>query len=69
MWTSTCLSQQVLEELLVVDTSHAADLRHPGLGGCVFIDEVDCDPDGQLAFHLLLLEAWKRRGKGKALRE
>lgn len=52
----TCLSEQLLEELLVVDARHAADLCYLGLGGRVSVDEVGCDADSQLSSQLLVLE-------------
>lgn len=52
----TRLSEQVLEELLVVDARHAADLRHLGLSRRVPVDEVGRDADSQLASQLLVLE-------------
>ena len=54
--TPTRLGEQLLEELLVVDTCYAADLRHLGLGGRVPVDEVGRDADGQLAPQLLVLK-------------
>lgn len=45
-----------MEELLVVDACHAADLRHLGLSRRVPVDEVGRDADSQLASQLLVLE-------------
>jgi len=45
-----------LEELLVIDAGHAADLCHLGLCGRVSVDEVGCDADSQLASQLLVLK-------------
>lgn len=55
-WLPTRLSEQVLEELLVVDACHAADLRYLGLSSRVSVDEVGCDADGQLSSQLLVLK-------------
>lgn len=53
----TRLSEQLLEELLVVDASHTADLRDLGLGSRVSVDEVGRDADSQLSSQLLVLKA------------
>lgn len=52
----TLLTQQLLEELLVVDPCYAADLRHLSLSSCFPVDKVGRDADGQLASQLLVLE-------------
>lgn len=60
----TCLREQVLEELLVVDARHAADLCYLALGCRVSVDEVGRDADCQLASQLLVLKTlmvWKIR--------
>lgn len=57
----TCLTEQLLEELLVVDPCHAADLLHLSLSSRFPVDEVGRDADGQLASQLLVLETWRRR--------
>lgn len=56
----TCLIVEALEELLVVDPGHAADLRHSSLFGRVPIDEVCRDSDSQLPSQFLPLESWRR---------
>lgn len=56
-WISTCLCEQLLEKLLVVDASHTADLCYLGLGSCVSVDEVGSYPDSQLTSQLLMLKA------------
>lgn len=55
--THTGLSEQILEELLVVDPRHATDFSHLGLGSRVPVDEVGRDADRQLAPQLLVLES------------
>lgn len=50
---------QLLEELLVVDASHPADLRHLDLGGRVAVNKVGRDADGQLASKLFPPEAYR----------
>lgn len=57
MWIITRLCEQLLEELLVVDAGHTADLFYLSLGGRVPVDEVCCDADSQLASKLFVLEA------------
>lgn len=52
----TCLAEQVLEELLLVDACHAADLCYLSLSSRFPVDEVGRDADGQLASQLLVLE-------------
>lgn len=52
----TCLTEQLLEERLVVDPCHAADLCDLSLSSCFPVDEVGRDADGQLASQLLVLE-------------
>lgn len=47
---------EVLEELLVVDSGHAADLSHLHLSPAVAVDEVGGDANGQLPTRLLPLE-------------
>lgn len=54
----TCVLPQVLEEPLVEDEGHAADLLHLGLGGGVPVFEVGCDGDGQLPSELLSSETF-----------
>lgn len=56
IWIPTRLSEQLLEELLVVDAGHTADLCYLGLSSRVFVDEVGCDADCQLASQLLVLK-------------
>lgn len=56
----TRVSEQVLEELLVVDPGHTTDLCYLGLSSRVPVDEVGCDANSQLASELLVLEACKR---------
>ena len=53
----TCGFSEVLEELLVEDERHAADLLHAGLRRRVPVDEVCRDGDGQLAPKLLACES------------
>lgn len=55
----TCFVVEVLEELLVVDPGHAADLSHLHLRPAVAVDEVGGDANGQLASHLLPLEIFR----------
>lgn len=45
----TCFFLQVLEEFLIEDEGHAADLLHLGLRRRVSVDEVGCDGDGQFS--------------------
>lgn len=52
----TRLTEQLLEELLVVDPCYTADLRHLSLSSCFPVDKVGRDADGQLASQLLVLE-------------
>ena len=52
----THLSVQLLEELLVVNASHTADLCYLSLLSRVSVDEVGCDADSQLASQLLMPE-------------
>lgn len=54
----TCFVVEVLEELLVVDAGHTADLGDLHLGPAVAVDEVGGDADRQLPTHLLPLEPW-----------
>ena len=54
IWTRTRLSEQLLEELLVVDASHTADLLHLGFFCRVSVDEVGRDADSQLSSQLLV---------------
>lgn len=56
IWIPTCLSEQILEELLVVDACHAADLCYLGLSSRVPVDEVGCDADSQLPSQLFMLK-------------
>ncbi len=56
IWIPTRLSEQVLEELLVVDPGHTADLCYLGLSSRVPVDEVGCDANSQLASQLLVLK-------------
>lgn len=56
MWIPTRLSEQLLEELLVVDAGHTADLCYLGLSGRVSVDKVCSDANSQLASQLLVLE-------------
>lgn len=56
-WIITRLSEQIMEELLVVDASHTADLCYFGLGCRVSVDKVRCDADSQLSSQLFVLEA------------
>lgn len=53
----TSLAKQILKELLVVDSCHAADLCYLSLSCCFPVDEVGGDTDGQLPSQLLVLEA------------
>lgn len=57
MWIPTRLSEQILEELLVVDAGHTADLCNLGLSGCVSVDKVCCDANSQFSSQLLVLES------------
>lgn len=57
MWIPTGISEQLLEELLVVDSCHATDLSDLGLSSRVPVDEVGRNADSQLAPHLLVLES------------
>lgn len=49
----TCCFSEVLEELLVEDESHPADLLNFGFCCCVPVDEVCSDGNGKLAPKLL----------------
>lgn len=62
---TTFLTEQLLEELLVVDACHAADLCYLSLCSRFPVDEVGRDADGQLASQLLVLETWQFRGRGR----
>lgn len=53
----TCLSVQLLEELLVVDACYATDLCYLGLSGRFSVDKVGCDADGQLPSQLFVFES------------
>lgn len=53
----TCGFEQTLEEALVVDPGHAADLGHLRLFHCAAIHKVDRDANGQLATHFSHCEA------------
>lgn len=61
----TRLGQQILEELLVIDAGHAADLWHFDLGCCVSVDEVGGDADSQLSSQLFALKTYKFEKKKK----
>lgn len=56
---------EVLEELLVEDERHAADLLHAGLGLRVPIDEVGGDGDRQLPAELLPRETLPNKNTWK----
>lgn len=58
MQISTCLIEQVLEELLVIDAGHTTDLCYLRLSSSVPVDEVGCDANSQLSSHLLVLKTW-----------
>jgi len=62
MLTLTGFLPQFLEEALVEDEGHAADLLHLGLRRRVPVLEVGGDGDGQLPTELLALEPWRRTG-------
>lgn len=55
--TLTCGFEQALEEALVVDPGHTADLRHLCLFHSASVHKVDCDANGQLATHFSNCEA------------
>lgn len=57
----TCGFPEVLEELLVEDERHAADLLHLGLRRGVPVDEVGRDGNGQLSPELLAPKPCKRQ--------
>lgn len=58
LWQAlTCGFEQTLEELLVVDSGHAADLGNLRLLHRPPVHEVGCDPDGQFATHFSDSEA------------
>lgn len=52
----TRLSEQLLEELLVVDTGHTTDLGYMGLSSRVSVNEVSCDANSQLPSQLFMLK-------------
>lgn len=55
----TCFVVEVLEEFLVVDASHSADLGHLHLSPAVVINKVGGDANGQFPTGLLPLKAWR----------
>lgn len=59
--SATCGLSEVLEELLVEDERHAADLLHLGLRRGVPVDEVGRDGNGQLSPELLAPKPCKRQ--------
>lgn len=53
----TCGFEQALEEALVVDPGHTADLRHLRLFHCSPVHKVGRDANGQFATHFPHCEA------------
>jgi len=56
IWIPTRLSEQILEELLVIDTGYTTYLSYLGLSCSVPVDEIGCDSDCQLSSELLMLK-------------
>lgn len=68
-WIPTRLSEQLLEELLVVYAGHTADFCYLGLSSRVSVNEVGCDANSQFASQLFMLKPcefgknWKKINK------
>lgn len=61
----TCGFEQALEEALIVDSGHAADLRHLRLLYSTSIHKVGRDANGQFATHFSDRETWQCGGVGE----